>query len=68
MAESKITKDDLKAKFEELEGGLNKAKDSAAPAIPMLAVALSVGVFVVALFLGYRLGKKRSAVVEIKRL
>ncbi len=68
MAESKITKDDLKAKFEELEGGINKAKESATPAVPLVAVAVSVGIFVVALFLGYRLGKKRSAIVEIRKL
>ena len=68
MAESKITKDDLKAKFEELEGGINKAKDAATPGVPLLAVAVSVGIFMVALLLGYRLGKKRSAVVEIRKL
>ena len=67
LAESKISKDDIKAKFEQLENGLTKAKDAAMPAIPTVMGAVALGVFVVALYMGYRLGKKRGAVVEIKR-
>ena len=68
MAEKKIGKDDLQAKFAELEGGLNKAKSAAAPAIPAIVGVLAVGALVVGLVLGYRLGKKRSAIVEIRKI
>lgn len=68
MSQTKITKDDIKEKFEDLEGGLTKAKMSALPALPMVAGAVGLGIFVVALYLGFRLGKKRNAIIEIKRI
>ena len=68
MTQTKITKEDLKAKFQGLETGLAKARSTAAPALPIIVGAVGVGVFVVALYLGFRLGKKRNALIEIKRI
>ncbi|MDA8103691.1 MAG: hypothetical protein M0Z34_12075 [Nitrospiraceae bacterium] len=68
MAETKVTKQDLREKFSQLEGGLGKAREAAAPSLPMVAVGLGVAVFAVGLLLGFRMGHKRSAIVEIKRI
>ena len=68
MAENKVTKEDLREKFSQLEGGLGKARDAAAPAVPMIAAGLGVAVFIVGLLFGFRIGRKRSAVVEITRI
>ncbi|CAG4930635.1 unnamed protein product, partial [Acidithrix sp. C25] len=68
VAQDKITREDIKAKFEELESGLTKAGKTALPALPAIGTAIGVGVFVVALYLGYRLGRKRNTIVEITRI
>jgi type VI protein secretion system component VasF len=68
VANKKITKEDLTKKFEAIEEGVTQAASKAAPAIPVVASAVGAVVFVVALYIGYRLGRKRSTVVEVTRL
>ena len=68
MADKKITKEDLTKKFEAIEEGVTQAAAKAAPAVPVLASAVGAAVFIVALYIGYRLGRKRSTVVEVTRL
>lgn len=68
MSQAKITKEDIKNKFQGLEDGISKAKLSAAPAIPLLVVGASAVLFVIGLYLGFGLGKKRNALIEIKRI
>ena len=68
MADKKIAKEDLTKKFEAIEEGVTQAASKAAPAVPVLASAVGAAVFIVALYIGYRLGRKRSTVVEVTRL
>lgn len=67
MMDKKITKEDLTKKFEAIEEGVSQAASKAAPAIPLVASAAGAVVFVVALYIGYRLGRKRRTVVEVTR-
>lgn len=63
-----ITKDDLRAKFSELQGSTEDQVDQARSVVAMGALA-AVGVLVIAAFvLGRRRGRKRRTVVEIKRI
>ena len=63
-----ITRDDLEAKFRELEG---EARDQVASARTTLIAAGGIAAFIVLLLvflLGRRAGKQRSTIVEIRRV
>ncbi|HZA75632.1 MAG TPA: hypothetical protein VE623_04495 [Acidimicrobiales bacterium] len=63
-----ITRDDLEAKFRELEG---EARDQVASARTTLIMAGGIAAFIVLLLvflLGRRAGKQRSTIVEIRRV
>jgi hypothetical protein len=63
-----ITRDDLEAKFRELEGG---ARDQVASARTMLITAGVVAALIALLLvflLGRRAGKQRTTIVEIRRV
>jgi hypothetical protein len=63
-----ITRDDLEAKFRELEG---EARDQVASARTTLITAGGIAAFIVLLLvflLGRRAGKQRSTIVEIRRV
>ncbi len=63
-----ITKDDLQAKFSELQGSAGEQVDQAQSAVALAAVA-TVGALIVAAFvLGRRRGRKKQTVVEIRRV
>jgi len=64
----KVTRDDLEAKFRELRGDVEEtaaeAKSYALAAVTVVAVT----VIAVAFVLGRRKGRRRSTVVEIRRI
>jgi hypothetical protein len=63
-----ITRDDLEAKFRELEG---EARDQVASARTTLIMAGGIAALIVLLLvflLGRRAGKQRSTIVEIRRV
>ena len=64
-----IDRGDLEAKFRELAGrrGRHQASSVLATAITVGAV-VAVGVVAVAFLLGRRRGKKRTTVVEVRRI
>jgi hypothetical protein len=65
---TRITRDDLEAKFRELEGG---ARDQAASVRTTLVTAggvVALLVLLLAFVLGRRAGKQRSTIVEIRRV
>jgi hypothetical protein len=65
---SPITRDDLEAKFRELEG---EARDQVASARTTLVTAGAIAAFIALLLvflLGRRAGKQRSTIVEIRRV
>ena len=67
MAE-RITKDDLESKFRELEGEASSTAQSAKSYALAAAAVAVVTVATVAFLLGRRKGKKKTTVVEIKRI
>jgi hypothetical protein len=64
----RITRDDIEAKFRELTGEVSDGVESTRSQV--VTVGLAVGVlFVAAVFLiGRRNGRRRSAVVEVRRI
>lgn len=64
----KITRDDIEAKLHELRTEVDERTEAAK--IPAIAVAVGVAVVAVvaAYWLGKRRGKKRRTVLEIRRL
>ena len=63
-----ITRDDLESKFRELEGeATSTAQQARSYALAAAAVAV-VTVATIAFVLGRRKGRKRTTVVEIKRV
>ena len=63
-----VSKDDLEAKFREIKSEVdsvtNRAKDKAIP----VGVIAGILVLLIMYFLGRRIGSKRSATVEIRRI
>lgn len=68
-ADSKrITKEDLEAKLREIQGDVNKAVETAKPAVSVIAVVVGVAIVSAAFLVGIRIGRKRNTFVEIKRI
>ena len=63
-----IQRSDIEAKFRELTGGVRETAATAAPIGLAIGAAAVVAVIGVAYLLGRRRGKKRSTVVEIRRI
>ena len=64
----KITRDDLEAKFREVQGEVDDAGDAAKPYAFAAGAAVVVLVILMAWFLGKRRGKSQKTVVEIRRV
>jgi membrane protein DedA with SNARE-associated domain len=64
----RITPDDIRAKAQELAGGVEDQVQSARPVLTYVAVGGAVVVVLVAYWLGRRGGRRRSTVVEIRRV
>ncbi len=63
-----IQRDDLEAKMRELQGEVTETRESAATTLLTVGAIVVVGVIAVAFLLGRRKGKKRTTVVEVRRL
>ena len=64
----KITRDDLEAKFRELQGDATETVDEAKSLALTAAVAVGVIVIATVFVLGRRRGRRKSTIVEIRRL
>lgn len=64
----KITPADLEAKFRELKDEGEETAETAKTYVYAAAAAVGVVIFVVAFTAGKRRGKKKSTVVEIRRI
>jgi hypothetical protein len=65
---ARITRDDLEAKFRELEGGARDQAASARVTIVTAGMIAAVIVLLLSFLLGRRAGKQRSTIVEIRRV
>ncbi len=63
-----IQRDDLEAKMRELQGEVTETRESATTTLLTVGAIVVVGVIAVAFLLGRRKGKKRTTVVEVRRL
>jgi hypothetical protein len=63
-----IHRRDLEAKMRELQGEVTETRQAATNTLLTVGVVLAVGVVAVAFLLGRRKGKKRTTVVEVRRI
>lgn len=64
----RISRDDLEAKLRELQGEVDETKDSALQTAIAVGAVVAVGVIAVAFLLGRRRGRKRTTIVEVRRI
>ena len=67
-ATAPITRADIEAKFRELQGDVNDVVEERKGTALKVAVGVGVAVVVVAFLLGVRRGRRRTTVVEIRRV
>jgi hypothetical protein len=65
---SRITRDDIEARFRELNGDVGSEVEAVRPQLLTVGAAVAVAVLAVAFLAGRRRGRKRSAVVEVRRI
>jgi hypothetical protein len=63
-----ITRGDLESKLRELQGEVDDTKESAKTTLVTVAAVVAVGVIAIAFLAGRRKGKKRTTVVEVRRI
>lgn len=64
----KLGRDDLEAKIRELQGDVRETADEAKSYAIVVAAAVVVGIAAVTFMLGRRRGRKKSTIVEIRRI
>lgn len=65
---AKISRDDLESKFRELQGDVVETTDQAKSYAIAVAAVVVVGIVAVSFVFGRRRGRKRTTIVEIKRI
>jgi 1-aminocyclopropane-1-carboxylate deaminase/D-cysteine desulfhydrase-like pyridoxal-dependent ACC family enzyme len=63
-----ITKGDLESKLRELQGEVDETKESAQSTLVTVGAVVAVLVIAIAFLAGRRKGKKRTTVVEVRRI
>jgi hypothetical protein len=64
----RIERADIEAKFRELRGEVDNTAEAAKGALIAVGAAVAIGVVLFAFVLGRKRGKKRTTVVEIRRV
>jgi len=67
-ARGHITPRDLESKFRQLQGDIESTTDNAKSYAMVVGAVAAVAVIGVAYFLGRRKGKRRTTVVEVRRI
>jgi tetrahydromethanopterin S-methyltransferase subunit G len=67
-AGQKITRDDIEAKFRELTGEVSQEVESTRSQVITVGLAVGVALVAVVFLIGRRSGRRRSAVVEVRRI
>lgn len=63
-----VTRRELESKLRELQGGVNDTKESATSMLITVGAVVAVGVIAVAFLAGRRRGRRRTTVVEVRRI
>ena len=63
-----IDRGQIEAKLRELQGGVTETRESATSMLITVGAVVAVGVIAVAFLAGRRKGKKRTTVVEVRRI
>jgi hypothetical protein len=64
----RITRDDLERKLRSLQGNVDETRQSALSTAITVGAVVAVGVVAVAFWMGRRSGRRRSTVVEVRRI
>ena len=67
-AEDKITRDQLEAKFRELTGGVSEEVDEVRSQAMAIGLAVVVASVAIVYLIGRRRGRRRSTIVEVRRI
>ncbi|HEY4947127.1 MAG TPA: hypothetical protein VII19_04460 [Acidimicrobiales bacterium] len=67
-AGQKITRDDIEAKFRELTGEVSQEVESTRSQVITVGLAVGVALVAVVFLIGRRNGRRRSAIVEVRRI
>jgi hypothetical protein len=65
---AKVTKEQIEAKLGEIQHEVERGAEAARPSVVRIGVVVAVAVVLLAYLLGRRRGRRRSAVVEIRRV
>lgn len=68
IGEHQISRDDIQSKLREIQGEVDSTATAAKPAVLTVVAVAAVVVIGAAYMLGRRKGKKKSTVVEIRRV
>ena len=68
MAQQRITRDDLEAKFQSLQDDVNTKVLDQKPSLITIGGVIAVVFVLLVFFVGKRSGKKKTTFVEIRRL
>lgn len=68
MTTDKITRDDIEAKLRELKDDVDETTETAKSYAAAVAVGVGIVIFVVAFAAGKKRGRRKSTVVEIRRI
>ena len=63
-----VTRDDIEAKLREIRGEVDDTTETAKPYAVAAGVAVAIAVVALVYTLGRRKGKKRTTVVEVRRV
>jgi hypothetical protein len=64
----RITRDDIEAKFRELTGEVSSEVESTRSQVVTVGLALGVALVAVVFLIGRRNGRRKSAIVEVRRI
>jgi hypothetical protein len=67
-APERITRDDIEAKFRELTGEVSEGVESTRSQAVTVGLALGVAFVAVVFLIGRRNGRRKSAIVEVRRI
>ncbi len=65
---ARVSRDDIEAKLREIQGDVQDAGRAGAQVAIVAGAALAVGVVALAFWMGRRRGRKRTTVVEVRRV